>query len=197
MFKNQPTQLNQPTQSEETETHTTNLKILNKKFNIPADALDYFYDRKYFTMDNKITVKLTKENSWFPADKEIAKQLAKTWTKAIKNRNRLFSKANIHIMFDSNDRSIMFSFKTKQQIETNDDLNQSDTLLHLETEAEVEPEPEIKPETETEPELNTHVLYSESHKYIQMNNISELADQYAILNIEKLDNMSRSEHNLN
>ena len=24
------------------------LKILNKSFNIPADALDYFYDRKYF-----------------------------------------------------------------------------------------------------------------------------------------------------
>ena len=88
-----------------------NMKIVNKKFDIPADALDYFYNCKYFSQNCNLHIKLTKETSWFPKDIQQAKDMAKSWTTSLKERNKMFAKCRIIIMFDFNVRAIDFSIK--------------------------------------------------------------------------------------
>jgi len=87
------------------------MKIVNKKFEIPADALDYFYHCKYFSQDCNIYIKLTKETPWFPKDIQHAKNMASSWTTSLKERNKIFAKCKINIMFDFNIRAINFSIK--------------------------------------------------------------------------------------
>jgi hypothetical protein len=88
-----------------------NMKIINKKFDIPADALDYFYNCKYFSQNCNLHIKLTKETPWFPKDIYMAKDMAKSWTTSLKERNKMFAKCRIIIMFDFNVRAIDFSIK--------------------------------------------------------------------------------------
>ena len=88
------------------------MKIINKKFDIPADALDYFYHCKYFSPNCNLHIKLTKETSWFPKDIQQAKLMASSWTTSLKERNKMFAKCRIIIMFDFNVRAIDFSIKT-------------------------------------------------------------------------------------
>ena len=88
------------------------MKIINKKFDIPADALDYFYHCKYFSPNCNLHIKLTKETPWFPKDIQHAKLMASSWTTSLKERNKMFAKCRIIIMFDFNVRAIDFSIKT-------------------------------------------------------------------------------------
>jgi hypothetical protein len=89
------------------------MKIVNKKFEIPADALDYFYHCKYFSPNSNVYVKLTKETPWFPKDIPQAKLMAKSWTTSLKERNKIFAKCVINIMFDFNVRAISFQLQSK------------------------------------------------------------------------------------
>jgi hypothetical protein len=84
------------------------LRIINKKFDIPADALDYFYHCKYFSPNCNVYIKLTKETLWFPKDIQQAKLMAKSWATSLKERNKIFAKCAINIMFDFNVRAINF-----------------------------------------------------------------------------------------
>lgn len=89
------------------------MKIINKKFDIPADALDYFYNCKYFSPNCNLHIKLTKETPWFPKDIYMAKDMAKSWTTSLKERNKMFAKCRIIIMFDFNVRAINFQLHNK------------------------------------------------------------------------------------
>ena len=89
------------------------LRIINKKFDIPADALDYFYHCKYFSPNCNVYIKLTKETLWFPKDIQQAKLMAKSWATSLKERNKIFAKCAINIMFDFNVRAINFQLQNK------------------------------------------------------------------------------------
>jgi hypothetical protein len=90
------------------------MRLVNRKFDIPADALDYFYNCKYFSPNSVVYIKLTKETQWFPRDIGLAKEMAKSWATSLKERNRLFSKCAINIMFDLNVRAITFRFRENE-----------------------------------------------------------------------------------
>jgi hypothetical protein len=107
--------INYYSQPNEVSSNETNriMKIVNKKFDIPADALDYFYHCKYFSPNTNVYIKLTKEMSWFPKDISQAKLMAKSWSTSLKERNKMFSKCSINIMFDFYVRAINFQLKTK------------------------------------------------------------------------------------
>jgi hypothetical protein len=86
--------------------------LIKKKFNSNIDVLNYLYHCKYFKINETTQIQFNNIN-WFPNNITDASLIAKSWTASLKQRNKLFKKYNIQILFNFDSNYIIIDINLK------------------------------------------------------------------------------------